>query len=77
MKTCSNITDVSSRSHPEEVSGFASSYSVEVWWVYWLNLDRDFIGQEFVKTLLSILCQVSFAGRKPRGRETGNSHVSM
>lgn len=57
VTVCSiHITDVSSRSHPEQLPWLSSSYSVEVWRVHRLYLYGDLVGQQFVKTLFSIFC---------------------
>lgn len=55
------VTDISSCSHPEQLLWLSCSVPVKVWWVYWLYLNRDLIGQQFVESLSRSLCQVRFA----------------
>lgn len=51
-----HITDISSRSHPEQLLWLSCSRSVRGGWVYWLYLNGDLIGQQFVEALFCILC---------------------
>lgn len=55
------VTNISSCSHPEQLLRLSCGVPVKVWWVYWLYLNRDLIGQQFVETLSCIFCQVWFA----------------
>lgn len=74
----SHLTDVSSRSHPEQALGLHGDTSVVVRWVDWFDLDGDLVSQQFVEASFGVFAQVWFTvksqrggGIRQRGRWTG------
>lgn len=59
-----HCTNISSRSHPEQLLRLSCSRSGKVWWVDGLYLNGDLISQQFVEALFCTLFQVWFTTKR-------------